>query len=120
MEQNNEMMDSSEVDVTKTGDSISLGASIVLSGFKNIIKPVEFVVVKKIVGSYARKFLDNLPNYEGLQLHLKSVHRTEASEKFELHVKVMYDNKQANAEVTDRNLFVTLDSALKKIESQVF
>lgn len=95
---------------------MQLGGNIRLSGFNEISKP-ELSVLKKIIGSYARKFSDNLEGYQSLSLHLKGVHRTEASEKFEVHGKVEANGKINTSEVTDRNIFVAVDSVLKKLES---
>lgn len=97
-------------------EDIQLGGQIILSGFKEL-KPAEIIVVKKLVGSYARKFSDNVKGYESLNLHLKEVHKTPGSEKYELHAKVIYDGKVESSEVTDRNIFVALDSVLKKLET---
>lgn len=97
-------------------DSVQLGGHIVLKGF-NAIEKAELVVAKKIIGSYARKFSDNVEGYESLEIHLKEVHKTEASEKYEIHTKIIYQGKVEANEVTDRNLFVALDSGLKKLES---
>ena len=99
-------------------DKQDLGGNIQLSGFKEI-SPGEMVVVKKIVGSYARKFSDSIKGYETLQVHLKQVHKTESSEKYELHAKLVYEGKTKSSESGERNLFVALDSALKKLESQM-
>ncbi|MCF7867034.1 hypothetical protein K9L67_05935 [Candidatus Woesearchaeota archaeon] len=100
-------------------DDMELGGNIRLSGF-NVLQKPEVVVVKKIVGSYARKFSDNLQGYESLDLHLKEIHKTESSEKFELHAKLINQGKIITTEVTERNIFIAVDSALKKIEQQAF
>lgn len=89
-----------------------------MSGFKEI-SPGEMVVVKKIVGSYARKFSDNIEGYETLSVHLKKVHKTEASEKYEVHAKLVHEGKTKTSEAVERNLFVALDSSLKKLEAQL-
>lgn len=99
-------------------DVKELGGNIRLSGFREV-GLAEFVVVKKIVGSYARKFSDNIKGYESLSLDLKLVHKTESSVKYELHAKLVCSGNVEACEVTDRNLFVALDSALKKIEAIV-
>lgn len=96
-------------------DDMELGGKISLSGFKEI-KPAEFIVVKKIIGGYARKFSDSLVNYESLHIYLKGVHKTPGSEKFEIHGKLLFDGKLKVSEIVDRNLFVALDSVLKKLE----
>ena len=96
-------------------EDLELGGKIVLSGFKEI-KPAELVVVKKLIGSYARKFSDNTREYEGLKLHLKGIHKTPGSEKYEVHGKLLFAGQVKFAEVIDRNLFIALDSLLKKLE----
>lgn len=94
---------------------MELGGNITLSGFKDIGK-AEMVVVKKVVGSYARKLTESVPKFENLGLNLKSVHKTEGSDgKFEIHCKAMVDGKPITSEITDRNLFVGLDEVLKKV-----
>ncbi|MCF7871779.1 hypothetical protein K9L97_01985 [Candidatus Woesearchaeota archaeon] len=97
-------------------EDMQLGGNIRLSGF-NVLEKPEVVVVKKIVGSYARKFSDNLQGYEALELHLKEVHKTEGSEKYELHGKVVFEGKVEATEITERNIFVAVDTVLKKLET---
>ena len=93
---------------------IELGGNITLVGFKEIEK-AELVVVKKIVGSYARKISDNVSGFENITVTLKIVHKTEGSEKYELHCKVMVNGKPMNSEITERNLYMGLDTVLKKV-----
>ena len=99
-------------------DKQDLGGNIQLSGFREI-SPGEMVVVKKIVGSYARKFSDAIDGYEGLNVHLKQVHKTESSEKYEIHAKLVYKGKTKTSESEERNLFMALDAVLKKLEAQM-
>jgi hypothetical protein len=100
-------------------ENIELGGKIFLSGFK-ILKRDELLIAKKLIGSYARKFSDGLDNYESLNLHLKPVHKTAPdSEKYELHGKLIHNGKIATAEFTNHNVFICIDSTLKKIEEQV-
>jgi hypothetical protein len=93
---------------------MELGGNITLVGFKEVSK-AELVVVKKIVGSYARKLADSLRGFERLKITLKPVHKTEGSEKFELNAHVIVEGNQCEAEVTERNLFVGLDTVLHKV-----
>jgi hypothetical protein len=93
---------------------MELGGNITLVGFKEISK-AELVVVKKIVGSYARKLSDSVNGFERLKVTLKQIHRTEGSEKFELNSLVVVDGDQSESEVVERNLFVGLDSVLHKV-----
>jgi len=99
-------------------EKLELGGNISLSGFK-YIPGAEMVVVKKIIGSYARKFSDQLEEYKELSLHLKEVHKTENSEKYEVHGKLAYKGKVETSESIDRNVFVAIDSVLKKLEAIV-
>jgi ribosome-associated translation inhibitor RaiA len=94
---------------------MELGGNITLVGFKEIDKE-ELVVVKKMIGSYARKFSDTVSDFEHLTLTLKPVHRHEGGgEKFELDAKVLIKGKLLVSEVVDRNLFVGLDSVMGKV-----
>jgi ribosome-associated translation inhibitor RaiA len=99
-------------------ENIELGGKIFLSGFKNLRRD-ELLIAKKVIGSYARKFNDGLENYESLNLHLKPIHNPE-SEKYELNAKLINDGKPTTSNVTDHNVFICIDSALKKIEEQIF
>lgn len=93
---------------------IELGGNITLAGFKEIDKG-ELVVVKKIVGSYTRKLSDAVSGFESITVTLKIVHKTEGSEKYEIHAKAMVNGKPVTSEITDRNLFIGLDTVLSKV-----
>lgn len=93
---------------------IELGGNITLAGFKEL-EPAELIVVKKVVGRYARKLSDSLKNFENLTLTMKIVHKTPKSQKFEIHSKVMVKGKPYTSEVVDRNLFFAIDSSLQKV-----
>lgn len=105
--------------MTDIEDKVELGGNIALSGFKDISRS-EMVVIKKIVGSYARKFSDQLEGYESLSLNLKLVHKTQGSEKYEIHGKVIHKGKVETSEIIERNVFMAVDSVLKKLESLAF
>ena len=100
-------------------DDIELGGNIKLVGFKEISR-AELVVVKKIVGSYARKLSDSLEGIHEIKVTLKPVHKTEGSEKFELHSSVHADVGHFEAEIIERNLFVGLDAVLHKVSEHAF
>lgn len=99
-------------------EDINLGGNIQLSGFK-VISKTEFVIVKKIIGSYARKFSDNLEGYENLKINIKEVHKSEGSRKFEIHAMLEFKGKIESTKITEKNIFVGIDAALKKLESAV-
>jgi len=98
---------------------IELGGNITLKGFKEL-GYAELVVVKKVVGSYARKFADK-GQMNTLSLTLKLIHHTaEDSSKYEVKGMVDLNGKIINTEVVDFNLFMCLDDVLKKLEVQIF
>lgn len=93
---------------------MELGGNITLSGFKNR-EFAEIIVVKKLVGQYARRLHDTVSGFSHLTVTLKDV----GSKQVELHAKCEVDGTQIAAAVTGRNLFVALDAVLKKIVAQV-
>jgi len=100
-------------------NAMELGGNIHLVGFSGLATP-ELLIVKKIVGGYARKLSDDLgEKFEKLSVTLKIVHPREKSEKHELHVKVLVKGRPCVAEIVDRNLFVGLDAVLKKALTEV-
>lgn len=105
-----------EYDSVITGESmIELGGNLTLVGFKEL-GYAELVVVKKVVGNYARKISDKQP-FNNLTLSLKQVHGDTG--KFELKAKLDANGTIYNAGVIEHNLFVGIDNLLKKIASQL-
>ncbi|MGV8151167.1 MAG: hypothetical protein ACP5NV_05555 [Candidatus Woesearchaeota archaeon] len=102
----------------KVNEALSLGGNIQLVGFKQVSMS-EVVVVKKLVGSYTRKIQENCKNFESVAVMLKEIHKIDNNAKNEIHVKVIDNGKTFHSEVVDKNLFVALDSALKKILAEV-
>ncbi|MFC1728136.1 hypothetical protein ACFLZ7_01565 [Nanoarchaeota archaeon] len=94
-------------------DTLVLGGGIELTGFKELDR-AQVVVVKKIVGSYARKFSDRSEKFEKLGLTMKKV----GNSQFEVHGKLTDNGKVNTSEVTGQNIFVVMDSVLKKLENQ--
>ncbi len=99
-------------------DFVQLGGNIELSGFRDI-DGASMVVLKKIIGNYARHMSENSNKFEKLSVVLKPIHENEASKKFEVHVKLINDGKPLVSEVAERNLFVAVDNVLKNVESQL-
>ena len=99
-------------------DTVLLGDVIELSGFRKVDRDTQ-IVLKKIIGNYERQFSDASKTFEKLTLHMKEIHKTEKSEKYELHGKVFDNGKQYNSELTDRNLFVGIDALFKKIKAMM-
>ena len=99
-------------------ETLELGGNIKLSGFSALDRD-SMVVLKKIVGNYARKFSETCSDFQSLNLRMKVVHETEKSEKYELHAMVVDGGKQHTSEITDRNLFFAIDKVFKKIQAMV-
>lgn len=95
-------------------DNLQLGGNIELSGFGSLDKGI-MVILKKIVGNYARKMSDMSSNFENLSLRMKTVH----DNKYELHAKLMDNGKAFTSSTVERNLFVAVDSVLKKIMKEI-
>ena len=98
---------------------IELGGNITLVGFKEVGFS-EVIIVKKIVGNYARKISDKIGTMEHLTVTVKPVHHTnEENFKYELHIKLLAHGKMYTTEVVDFHLFVALDNAMKNIETEL-
>ena len=96
---------------------IALGENIRLVGFREL-EPAKLIVVKKMVGNYARKMKDQVAPVQELSLTLKEVHHgeNEKKKKYEVMGKVLYEKHHpANAEVIDFNLFFAIDKVLQKL-----
>jgi len=99
-------------------ETLQLGGNIELTGFSEMEKGV-MIILKKIVGNYARRMSDRADNFEKLSLHVKKVHAKEKGEIYELHAKMLDNGKPFTSTVEDRNLFVAIDNSLKKIVNQM-
>lgn len=99
-------------------DTVVLGGNIELSGFSEL-DGGSMIILKKVVGNYAKKFSERCSKFEKLSVNMKTVHEREKSEKYELHAKLLDNGNPSTSEVTDRNLFFALDSVLKKIENMI-
>ncbi len=92
--------------------TIELGGNITLVGFSNR-EFTELVVVKKIVGQYARRCSDRLAGFESLKVALKD----EGHGTLEVTVHLRANGHDAIGNGTSHNLFVALDEALKHAEA---
>lgn len=99
-------------------DNVALGGNIELSGFKDLDGST-MIVLKKIIGNYARRFSEICTSFEKLHVTMKKVHERETSEKYELHARVVDKGESYSSETIDRNLFVGIDILLKKIEKEI-
>jgi len=96
--------------------TIELGGNIKLVGF-NEVDSGSMVVLKKIIGNYARKIADYDDKFQGLEVMLKKIHDTGngAHPKFEIHAKAVCGHGTKCSEVVERNIFVGVDTTLKKV-----
>jgi len=94
---------------------IELGGNITLVGFKDL-EPAKLIVIKKLVGNYARRMSNSTKDFQNLTVTLKPVH---GGDKVELHSKLSNSSTPITSEVTDFNLFFALDKSLNKIIGQL-
>ena len=99
-------------------DKLELGGNIELSGFSSLDGSV-MIVLKKIVGNWAAKLSDKSKSFGGLSLTMKIVHAKEKSEIYELHCKLTDNGKVIASSAEERNLFLAVDSVLKKIQNEM-
>lgn len=97
-------------------DLMQLGGNIELLGFKDI-DGASMVVLKKIIGNYVRRFSEVTNKFEKISVAMKPI--DEESKKFEIDIELINDGKPFTSEVIEKNLFIAVDNALKKIESQI-
>jgi len=93
-----------------------LGGNIVLVDFS--LEDQEMIIVKKIVGNYARK-IKNFVEYQELKIELKSHQRNKGAKKYEMKASLIFDGERLNSEVSGLNLFVVLSEIMNKLLSEV-
>jgi ribosome-associated translation inhibitor RaiA len=92
-----------------------LGGNIVLSNFE--MDAQEMVIVKKMVGNYAKK-IKNFHDYQELRLEMKTSAKGK-TKKFEIKALLLYNGDRAASEATGFNPFVLINEVLEKILSEV-
>jgi len=98
--------------------TLELGGNISLSGFSDR-DFTEMIVVKKMVGQYARKLTDHVQGFSKLSITLKDVHAVEGHGRVEITTKVDVDGHSYAAETEGHNLFIVLDEGLKRVMEQI-
>lgn len=99
-------------------ESLSLGGNIELAGF-NELDFGSMLILKKIVGNYAKKISERVEKFEKIKITMKTVHERERSEKYEVKGHLFTGGQPIVSEETDRNLFFALDKVLKRIEQSL-
>lgn len=91
---------------------IELGGNIKLDGF-NSVDPPTIIVVKKMIGNYAKKISDNITQVDELLIDLKE---SDMENKiFILNATLTSEEEKFDSEVQDINLFFALDRAMQEI-----
>ena len=93
-------------------DTVELGGNIQLTGFSNV-DGASMIILKKIVGNYAKKFSEKSSGFRKLKIIMNS------EEGYNFNAEVVTEGNSIIAETKDNNLFFALDSALKEIESKL-
>ena len=94
-------------------DVVQLGGNIELAGFREL-DGGSMVILKKMVGNYARKFSNGSPDFKGLALTLNK-----QGDVFELQGNVTIGEKKVASQLADKNLFFALDKVLTDLESGI-
>ena len=95
-------------------DILQLGGNIELSGFSSL-DGGSMIVLKKIIGNYAKRMNIQAKSFEKLNITMKTVHENQ----FEIKAKVVESGNVLNSSITERNLYVGIDNALKSIMNQL-
>jgi len=95
-------------------EELKLGGNIVLVGFS--LDPAEMIVVKKIVGHYAKKISEQTA-YSELKVRLRQSKKTK-SFLHELDVDVFTSGGILTSNAEDKNLYSGLSDALEKVYNQ--
>ena len=99
-------------------DTLTLGGNIELSGFSQLDSG-SMVILKKIIGNYAKKIAERSSNFEKIKITMKPVHERERSGLYEIHGHLFMGGKPVVSEETDRNMFFAVDKVLKRLESNL-
>ncbi|MEM4254192.1 MAG: hypothetical protein QXR48_02285 [Candidatus Woesearchaeota archaeon] len=89
-----------------------LGGNIELTGFR-ALDGGSMIVLKKIIGNYARRFSDNYGN-EKMSLTL-----SKGTDQFSLSASVLCKGNKITVEHADKNVFFLVDAVLKRIEQEI-
>lgn len=98
---------------SESKETISLGGNIELNGFQNIEK-AKLVVLKKIIGNYAKQMQENKSDYKKLVITLEG---NESNAK--IRSELIAGNNSIRGNDTQNNIFVAIDGSLKKILEQI-
>ncbi|MBL7100760.1 MAG: hypothetical protein ISS23_02275 [Nanoarchaeota archaeon] len=93
---------------------MKLGGNIELEGFDNL-EPAQLVVIKKIVGSSAKKIAEEIAKFDNLLITLKENEKDKAT----LTGKITINGNDHEAEASDKNLFFALNMILNELTTKI-
>ncbi len=99
-------------------NSSSSNANIELAGFRDVDSS-SMDILKKNIGHHAKRISELAKKLEKLHITLKKVHEREKGEKYDIRAKVVDNGKVYASHAIDRNLFVAVDNALKKLANEL-
>lgn len=97
---------------------MELGGNIELVGFQGLDSS-DLVVIKKMVGNFAKRLHDIYDELSELRITLQEVHRAANHESYELHGLVRVNDKEYESSVQDDNLYFCLNDILRKLGEQL-
>lgn len=98
---------------------MSIGNDIILTGFKDLDEQTQ-MQVKKLVETHVNTIRNHFgEKFNRVNLTLKSIHKRETSQKYDINIHLRVDNKDYYAEFVDRNLFTTIDTVFEKVQKEV-
>ena len=92
-------------------DTMQLGGNIELNGF-NELERSKLVVIKKIIGNYAREFSDKT------QFSKLSLNMAQEGDEFKIAAELTGD-KQVKSELKDKNLFFVIGNVLENMKKEL-
>ena len=95
---------------------IELGGNIKLDNFDAVDIPT-LIIVKKIVGNYAKKIHDDITEFSELKLHL--INDNKELKQVTLGAALVTTQGTCETEAEDVNLFFAVDKALSKIVYEI-
>ncbi len=97
-------------------ENLELDAKIEVSGFKSL-DDSSYAKLKKILEKNAGRFEELCEDFQLLSVKIKTVHKKEKSEKYELKGTVKDKAKHYHAESVDYDFFAALHEMLKDLEN---
>lgn len=93
---------------------MKLGGNIELEGFDST-EPAQLVVIKKIVGSNAKKIAEGIGAFENLTITLEE----KTGDEVKLSGKITMNGTTHEARASDKNLFFALNTVLSELTAKI-